>query len=160
VAEDFVRGWAPIYPHLRYRDPVAAIAWLERVFGLRERMRMPRPNGGIIVSKLESPGGGLAMVAGYSADFLDWIRGRVPDARVSEPPPWPHLFHSVTVLVADVDAHHATAMREGATVLMPPTDHPWGLRTYAALDIEGHQWEFAQVLRTVEPEFWGAMRIE
>jgi hypothetical protein len=48
---------------------------------------------------------------------------------------------------------------QGATILMPPTDHAWGLRSYATIDVGG-QWEFAQLLRLVEPETWGATRLE
>jgi uncharacterized glyoxalase superfamily protein PhnB len=65
-----------------------------------------------------------------------------------------------TVLVSDVDAHYQRATDEGAIILMTPTDQPWGLRSYAAIDLQGHQWEFSQVLRTVEPEAWGATRID
>ena len=160
MIDDVVRGWAPVYPHLRYQEPGEAIVWLSRVFGFRERVRMTGPDGGIIVAKLESPGGGLVMVAGRSPDFQQWIRERVPDFR--EPPgrPWPHLSHTTTVLVSDVDAHHQRATDEGATILMDPTDQPWGLRSYAAIDLEGHQWEFSQLLRILEPEAWGATRFE
>jgi hypothetical protein len=88
MIDDVVRGWAPVYPHLRYQEPGEAIVWLSRVFGFRERVRMTGPDGGIVVAKLESPGGGLVMVAGRSPDFQQWIRERVPGFR--EPPgrPW------------------------------------------------------------------------
>jgi uncharacterized glyoxalase superfamily protein PhnB len=160
VAEDVVHGWTLVYPHLRYEDPTAAIAWLGRVFGLLERVRMADSDGTIITSKLETPGGGLIMVVGGGSDFLEWLRERVPSVRESKESSWPHLTHTITVLVEDVDAHHARARAEGATILMVPTDQPWGLRTCAALDLEGHQWEFAQVMRMVEPEAWGAARID
>ena len=62
--------------------------------------------------------------------------------------------------VTDVNAHYEQAKAAGATILMPPTDHPWGLRSYAAIDLEGHQWEFSQILQIVEPEAWGAVRID
>jgi len=52
------------------------------------------------------------------------------------------------------------AADEGAAILMALTDQPWGLRSYAAIDLEGHQWEFSQVLGVVEPEAWGATRVE
>jgi uncharacterized glyoxalase superfamily protein PhnB len=51
--------------------------------------------------------------------------------------------HTITVIVDDVDAHFERAEREGAAVLAAPRDQPWGVRSYAALDPEGHQWEFA-----------------
>jgi len=160
VAEDVVVGWAPVYPHLRYADPLAAIAWLTRVFGFRERVRMARPDGSVITSKLEAPGGGLVMVAGMSPDFVDWMRARVPGFREQTDAPWPNLSHGVTVMVSDVDAHYELAKTRGATVLMPPADQPWGLRSYAALDLEGHQWEFSQTIQLVAPETWGATRID
>jgi uncharacterized glyoxalase superfamily protein PhnB len=52
-----------------------------------------------------------------------------------------------------------TTKEQGATILTAPTDQPWGLCSYAALDIEGHQWEVNQRLGAVEPEAWGAVRV-
>src|SRR5207249_3667771 len=115
-------------------------------------VRMDAPDGRRIISKLETPAGGLVMVAGRTPDLSAWFRERVPGMREAAERPWPHLTHAVTVIVPDVDAHHERARGEGAAVLMPPTDQPWGIRSYAALDPEGHQWEFSQVLRLVEPE--------
>jgi uncharacterized glyoxalase superfamily protein PhnB len=160
MIDDVVRGWPPVYPHVHYDEPGEAIAWLSRVFGFRERVRMARPDGSVITAKLESPGGGLVMVAGSSPDFHQWIRERVPGFREQQGRPWPNLSHTTTVLVSDVDAHHQRASDEGATILMAPTDQPWGLRSYAAIDLEGHQWEFSQLLRSVEPKAWGATRID
>ena len=37
------------------------------------------------------------------------------------------------------------AEQRGASVLSTPKDQPWGVRSYAVLDPEGHQWEFATV---------------
>lgn len=72
---------------------------------------------------------------------------------------WPNLSHTTTVMVEDADAHFARAQGEGATIVMEPTDHPSALRSYLAIDLERHQWEFSQTLRTLEPEEWGATRI-
>jgi uncharacterized glyoxalase superfamily protein PhnB len=49
------------------------------------------------------------------------------------------------VIVDDVDAHFERAKHQGAAVLAAPKDQPWGVRSYAVLDPEGHQWEFATV---------------
>ena len=72
--------------------------------------------------------------------------GPQPPAR-----PWPNRSYAMTVLVSDVDAHHQRASDEGATILMAPTDLPLGLRSDAAIDLEGRQWELGQPLRLVEP---------
>jgi PhnB protein len=158
--KDLVHGWTEVYPHLRYEDPTGAIAWLTRVFAFRELVRMAEPDGSVITSKLETPGGGLVMVAGSSQEFAEWIRERVPGFQERRGHPWPNVSHTTTVIVDDVDAHYGRAEAEGATIVMPPTDHPWGLRSYAAIDVGGHQWEFAQILHIVEPEAWGAARLE
>lgn len=160
MTDDVVHGWAPVYPHLRYEEPREAIAWLTRVFGFRERVRMSRPDGTVIASKLEGPGGGLVMVSGNSPDFQKWIRERVPGVREQQGRGWPDLSHTTTVMVSEVDAHYERAKAAGATIVMMPTDQPWGLRSYATIDLEGHYWEFSQTLRLVEPEAWGAIRID
>jgi uncharacterized glyoxalase superfamily protein PhnB len=154
VPEDAVAGWALVYPHLAYQDPVAAIAWLSKAFGFRERVRMEDEDGSFITAKLETPAGGLIMVTGHSDD---WLRERVPG--LPRQLAYPHLGHTISVMVADVDAHFQEAKAGGATILMEPADQPWGLRVYATLDLEGHQWEFVRQLRAVEPEEWGARRL-
>jgi uncharacterized glyoxalase superfamily protein PhnB len=100
------------------------------------------------------------MVAGSSPDTKNWIRGRVPDFREQRELSWPKLSYATTVMVDDVDAHHERAKAAGATILTSPTNQPWGLRSYAAIDLDGHQWEFSQTLGVVEPEAWVATRIE
>jgi hypothetical protein len=57
MRDDVVHGWAPVYPHHRYRQPREAIDWLARAFGLRERVRVARPDGTVITSKLKTPRG-------------------------------------------------------------------------------------------------------
>ncbi len=153
MSDELVTGWTSVYPHLSYRDPGAAIGFLTDAFGLRERVRMAREDGSVIVAKLETPGGGLVMVGTPSPE---WMRERAPRFRQPDPPAWPYLTHSVSVVVDDVVAHHQRAAARSATILMAPADQPWGLRTYVALDPEGHQWEFCQVLATLAPGVWGA----
>jgi uncharacterized glyoxalase superfamily protein PhnB len=160
MAVDVVHDWAPVYPHLGYAEPVEAIEWLTRAFGFRERVRMSAPDGSFITAKMETPGGGLIMVTGYSAEPGQWLRDRVPNTRVIAERPWPQRGHNITVMVEDVDAHHDRAATEGATIVNPPNETPWGLRVYSTIDPEGHMWEFVSVVNTMEPEAWGAVRID
>jgi uncharacterized glyoxalase superfamily protein PhnB len=157
VTDDPLGDWAPVYPHLSYEDPATAAQWLERVFGLRQRVRMTGDDGDLIVAKLETPGGGLVVVSRRSGE---WLRGRVADFHQPDDPGWPYLTHTVSVLVDDVDAHHAHARAEGALILSDPRDQPWGLRTYAAIDLEGHQWEFGRRLTPVPLEAWTATLVQ
>jgi uncharacterized glyoxalase superfamily protein PhnB len=46
--------------------------------------------------------------------------------------------------VDDVDAFHARAVAEGADVLKPPTDEPWGRREMALRSPDGHRFMLGQ----------------
>ncbi len=46
--------------------------------------------------------------------------------------------------VEDVDAAYETLKARGATLLKPPTNQPWGLRTAYFADPEGNLWEINQ----------------
>jgi uncharacterized glyoxalase superfamily protein PhnB len=50
----------------------------------------------------------------------------------------------ISVIVADVDAHHQRALAAGARIARGPRDHSAGGRSYEALDLEGHRWRFYQ----------------
>jgi uncharacterized glyoxalase superfamily protein PhnB len=137
-------GHPRVTPHLHYEDPFAALAWLCRVFGFAVRARFDRGEDNL-TARLEAPSRGAVMISGLGDEFKAWMRGRAPRFEEATGRSWPQLTHAITVVVDDVDAHYERAGREGAIVLTPPKDQPWGLRTYAALDPEGHQWEFATV---------------
>jgi MerR family transcriptional regulator, thiopeptide resistance regulator len=51
------------------------------------------------------------------------------------------LTHLVVINVDNVDAHHDRAAAAGATILVPPTDRPWG-RDYELRDPEGYVFSF------------------
>lgn len=51
------------------------------------------------------------------------------------------VTHLIVISVGDVDAHHARAAGSGATVLVPPSDRPWG-RDYEISDAEGYIFSF------------------
>jgi predicted enzyme related to lactoylglutathione lyase len=46
--------------------------------------------------------------------------------------------------VRDADALHAELVARGANVLGAPVSHPWGLRDFRVLDLEGNRLTFAQ----------------
>ena len=51
------------------------------------------------------------------------------------------VTHLIVINVGDVDAHHARAAAAGATILVPPSDRPWG-RDYELCDPEGYIFSF------------------
>ena len=124
-----------IAPYLLYADVAAALDWLARTFGLRERMRMPGPNGSIAHAEMELAEG-VVMMGCPGADYQN-------PARLG------HVTVLLHVYVDDVDAHYAQAKASGAVIVRELEDKPYGDRTYAANDLEGHQWHFAQHIRDV-----------
>jgi uncharacterized glyoxalase superfamily protein PhnB len=51
---------------------------------------------------------------------------------------------SCSFYVVDVDALHEELVTKGARVQGPPVSHPWGLREFRVLDLEGNRLSFAQ----------------
>jgi catechol 2,3-dioxygenase-like lactoylglutathione lyase family enzyme len=52
-----------------------------------------------------------------------------------------------TIWVDDCDAAAAQLRARGVDLLNDPVDRPWGQRTAAFADPDGHAWELAQTLR-------------
>jgi catechol 2,3-dioxygenase-like lactoylglutathione lyase family enzyme len=50
----------------------------------------------------------------------------------------------LTITVDDCDAACAAAASKGIEILNGPIDRPWGVRTAAFQDPDGHAWELAQ----------------
>jgi uncharacterized glyoxalase superfamily protein PhnB len=112
------------------------------VFGFTEEKRFDRGEDNL-TARLGRPDGGVVMISGHDDDFKQWMRERAPHFEEATGRSWPLLTHANSVMVDDVDAHFERAKRRGAAVLSAPKDQPWGVRSYGALDPEGHQWEFA-----------------
>ncbi len=119
-----------IYPTLTYDDAPKAIEWLCRVFGFRERLVIPGPEGSIRHSEL-SLEQGVIMVSSAK-----------PDAGRLSPRSLPAVHQGICVQIEDLDAHYAGAQATGAVILDELKDTEYGSRGYAVEDLEGHQWYF------------------
>ena len=127
-----------ISAYLLYRDVAGAIDWLTKAFGLRERMRLPGPDGAVSHAELEFADG-LVMMG-------------CPGPGYRNPRDLGAATQSLYVYVDDVDAHYARARAAGAKILQEPADEFYGDRRYGAEDPEGHHWYFATHVRDVAPE--------
>ena len=56
------------------------------------------------------------------------------------------------VTVDDLAAHYERALAAGARITQGPTDQFYGDRTYRALDLDGHVWNFAEKVKDVSLE--------
>jgi uncharacterized glyoxalase superfamily protein PhnB len=127
-----------ISPYLYYEDVAGALEFLARAFGLRERLRIPGPDGGIMHAEMEFEDGVIMM-------------GRPgPDYR--NPKHLGGTTQSLYVYTDDVDKHCQRAKEAGAKIVQEPTDQFYGDRSYGAEDPEGHVWYFAKHVRDVAPE--------
>jgi uncharacterized glyoxalase superfamily protein PhnB len=123
---------------LAYRDPAAALKWLEGAFGFESTMVVVNDDGSIAHSEMRL-GDGLIMV------------GREWDANHKSPSSLGGVnTQSVHVqLESGLDAHCERARAAGAVIVREPADQFYGDRVYAAADPEGHIWSFGQTDRVM-----------
>lgn len=131
-----------ITPYLLYEDCAAALDWLDKAFGFKERLRFVGQDGSVTHAEMELDGG-LIMMGDPGGDFQNPKNGGYTGSQV-------HVY------VDDVEAHYERANAAGAEIVQQPTDQEYGDRRYDAKDLEGHFWSFAQHVRDVAPEDWGA----
>ena len=152
-------GMPSVVPMLSYEDVGAAADWLTSAFGFRERLRYAEPNG--LVSHLElEVADGLVMLGNPGPEYQSPKRHRDECEHARRWCEAPFVVDGVHVYVEDVDTHFQRARIAGATILSEPEDTPFGDRHYRAEDVEGHRWMFAQHVRDVAPEEWGATGAE
>lgn len=129
-------------PSASYRDPTAAVGWLERAFGFERAMVITGERGGVEHAELSFNGGGYVMIGGEWSDFVAspaTVGGR--------------NTQRIHVNMRDgLDAHCERARQAGAEIVREPSDQFYGDRTYLARDLEGHVWTFSQPVRKVSRE--------
>jgi uncharacterized glyoxalase superfamily protein PhnB len=117
-------------PYIYYEDTPAALDWLGRAFGFRERLRVTDDDGSVQHAEMEFGDDAVIMMGsppGYkSAAHLGQVTS------------------SIYVRVSDVDEHYQRAVAAGAGILREPVDQDYGERNYGATDPEGQHWWFAQ----------------
>lgn len=118
-------------PYLYYEDGIAMLEFLCTAFGFRERMRQVDQDGTLRHGEVEYDD--AVVMLGCPPDFENPRRKN-------------YVAFGVYVHVPDVDAHYARAKAAGAEVQGAPHDQDYGVRSYGALDPEGQQWWFAQML--------------
>lgn len=136
------RATPDVIPMISYEDGVAALAWLSKAFGFRERTRIMGPDGRLAHGEMET-GAGVIMLATPTRDYEGPKRHRERCERARSWSVVPFIVDSVLVHVDDVEKHYARAKKAGAVILSKPEDGPAG-RRYRAEDLEGHRWMFVR----------------
>jgi uncharacterized glyoxalase superfamily protein PhnB len=124
-----------------YRDPKAALKWLEEAFGFEPIMVVVNEDGSIGHSEMRL-GNGMIFVGS------EWDDNHRSPASLGG-----KNTQSIHVqLDAGIDAHCERARKAGAVITREPTDQFYGDRGYAAVDPEGHAWTFAQTIHAMSHE--------
>jgi uncharacterized glyoxalase superfamily protein PhnB len=126
---------------LFYKDPRAALDWLENAFGFERTMVITDSEGRVAHSEMHF-GDSYLMIGS------EWTEHTASPASVGG-----KNTQSVHVQLQDgIDAHCAHARAAGAAIVREPEDQFYGDRVYAARDPEGHVWSFGQTVRKVSRE--------
>jgi uncharacterized glyoxalase superfamily protein PhnB len=126
---------------IAYEDGPAALDWLARACGFRERTRIM--DGGRLSHAEMETDFGLIMLATPSPDYEGPRRHRAHCEQAHRWSTVPWVVDGVMAYVLDVNTHFTRAERAGATILSPVEDGGPG-RRYRAEDLEGHRWMFLQ----------------
>ena len=124
-----------ITPYLYYEDVAGALKFLSKAFGFRKHG-----------AQVAGPDGKLSHAAMRLGD--DLIMMGCPGPKYKSPKRLGQTTHCLYINVDDVDKHFERAKKAAATILEEPKNAPYGQRRYGAADPEGHQWYFAQEIKT------------
>jgi uncharacterized glyoxalase superfamily protein PhnB len=130
----------PIFkPTAFYRDPLAALKWLEAAFGFETTTLVTEPSGRVGYSEMSFLGGSVSINPEFSGDIIGDARMVSPLAIEGRSTQFIRVH-----LPEGLDAHCERARAAGARITDEPSDQFYGERTYRAMDLEGHIWNFAQ----------------
>ncbi len=130
-------GYSALTPYLILSDATAALAFYERAFGARERLRLPAPGGKIGHAEIEI-GGSVIMLA----DEFPAMDCKSPQAYGGSP-------ISLHLYVVDADVTFAQALAAGAKIQRPLENKFYGDRTGSVTDPFGYVWHIATHIEDV-----------
>lgn len=133
-------GYPRVIPYLSVDGASAAIDFYAKVFGAKERVRMPGPEGKIGHAELEI-GDSLVMLA----DAFPEMGGQTPQRLGGTPV-------TVMVYVEDVDSVFDLAIKAGASEDRKVENQFYGDRAGQFVDPFGHKWFVATHVEDVPPE--------
>lgn len=124
-----------------YRDPKAALKFLEAAFGFELFMLIEDAEGNLVHSEMRFGNAVIMIGAEWSQDH------KSPASLGGKNTQTVHLQ-----IATDVDAHCERARAAGMEIIMAPETQFYGDRTYRARDPEGHIWTVGQNVKQVSRE--------
>lgn len=132
---------APLISAVCYRDPRAALTFLEAAFGFELSMLIEDAQGDIAHSEMRFGNAAIMIGNEWSEDHKSPISIGGKNTQTV------HIQ-----IDTDVDAHCERARAAGLEILVEPATQFYGDRTYRCRDPEGHIWTVAQTVQPVSRE--------
>ena len=133
-----------ITPTVFYRDPKAALDWLQAAFGFEIALLLTDDAGNIGHAEMAYGDSAIGVAGEWGGEALGGAQMKSPASTGGVGTQF------VWITVAEpIDAHHARAAAAGARIAQAPADQFYGDRTYRARDPEGHVWCFRQAVAEV-----------
>lgn len=129
-----------VTPYLYIRGAAEAIDYYKNVFGAKERMRMPGPNGRIMHAELQF-GDSIVMLADEN-----------PEMGARSPETVGGSSSSLHLYVENVDSTVQNAIKAGGKLVREVKDQFYGDRSGTIVDPFGHIWSVASHIEDVSPE--------
>lgn len=133
---------------LCYRDPRAAIAFLEQAFDFELVLLLEDADGAVAHSEMRFRDAIVMVGSEWTAEHkspasIDGLMTQTVHVQLDQPGD-------------DIGAHCARAREAGAKIIAEPEDQFYGDRTYRCKDPEGHIWTIGQTIEEVASEAWDA----
>ena len=128
-------------PSVIYRDPKAAIRWLEAALGLEVALYIEDDAGGFVHCQMRYGEGLISVGQEWDDDFKSPLNLGGKNTQLT----------SLTI-DTDVDAHCDRARAAGAVIVTEPNTQFYGARVYRCRDPEGHNWSVSQSVEDVSRE--------
>jgi uncharacterized glyoxalase superfamily protein PhnB len=136
---------SPFTPVVFYKDPMAALRWLEQAFGFETTMLVTDDAGRVGHAEMGFGEGRVGIGGEWgAADLIGPARMRSPASLDGQGTQFIRIN-----LESGLDAHCVRAEAAGAKITQRPADQFYGARVYRALDPEGHVWNFDQTIAEV-----------
>jgi len=142
MAAPSTQDWRPtLMSAVVYRDPKAALKFLEAAFGLELFMLIEDEAGNLAHSEMRL--GDAAIMIGY-----EWSEDYKSPASIGG-----KVTQSVAIKTdQDIHAHCARARAAGMEIIAEPQLQFYGDSTYRCRDPEGHIWTVSQAIQAVSRE--------
>jgi uncharacterized glyoxalase superfamily protein PhnB len=128
-------------PAVFYKDPIAALKFLEAAFGFEVAALVTDADGRLAHSEVKFQDGSLSVGGEWEGPIVGPARMRSPETVEGINTQFIRVH-----LAEGLDEHCERARAAGARIVAEPETQFYGDRVYRALDPEGHVWNFAMAV--------------